>query len=499
MNQLTAPLTPKIGRKLFLLVALGFAALIAGAAAAAWLQRANQQQTDAVERSLQVQSAAGEFATLVERVETARRGYMLSSDEAYLEIFKTAEAPMPGLLVRIQGLVRDDAEQQRRAGSITALLSRQRAYQQQTITAVSAGRRVEVVQRFAADPAVPLTRAIRALANEMIDTERRGLAARTAEQQRTLQIFYAVLAVVGMLIIAVAATTMVIMRRYTSELTSSRDELSRLNNDLEGLVTERTADLQRANQEIQRFAYIVSHDLRSPLVNVMGFTAELETARKHSERLLARLEETAPELLDNEARIALREDLPEAIGFIRASTQKMDRLINAILRLSREGRRTLATEPLDLDEMVQGIIDSLHQRTVQVGAEIEAAPLPRIDSDRVAMEQILSNLIENAVKYLAPGRPGLVKVTGWEEGDSVILEIEDNGRGIDPRDHERIFDLFRRSGVQDQAGEGIGLAHVRALAYRLGGVIGVRSELDRGATFRLSLPRTFETGVAGND
>ena len=76
----------------------------------------------------------------------------------------------------------------------------------------------------------------------------------------------------------------------------------------------------------------------------------------------------------------------------------------------------------------------------------------------------------------------------------MVLEVSDNGRGIDPRDHERIFDLFRRSGMQDQPGEGIGLAHVRALAYRLGGLIEVRSELDRGATFRLSLPRVLNPG-----
>jgi signal transduction histidine kinase len=78
-------------------------------------------------------------------------------------------------------------------------------------------------------------------------------------------------------------------------------------------------------------------------------------------------------------------------------------------------------------------------------------------------------------------------IRGRREGGVLIYEIEDNGRGIDPKDHERIFELFRRSGTQDQTGEGIGLAHVRALMYRLGGTISCDSELDRGATFRLSL------------
>jgi signal transduction histidine kinase len=114
------------------------------------------------------------------------------------------------------------------------------------------------------------------------------------------------------------------------------------------------------------------------------------------------------------------------------------------------------------------------------------------------MEQIFSNLIENAVKYLQADRAGQVTVRGREDGDRVVYEVQDNGRGIDPRDHERIFDLFRRSGTQDQPGEGIGLAHVRALAYRLGGFIDVQSELGQGATFQVSLPVTYADQGAGN-
>jgi signal transduction histidine kinase len=115
-------------------------------------------------------------------------------------------------------------------------------------------------------------------------------------------------------------------------------------------------------------------------------------------------------------------------------------------------------------------------------------PIPGIVTDRLALEQILSNLIENATKYLQPGRPGEIVVKGHTERGRVILSVVDNGRGIDPRDHQRVFDLFRRSGAQDQPGEGIGLAHVRALAYRLGGTIDVQSTLGDGATFRLNLP-----------
>jgi signal transduction histidine kinase len=144
-----------------------------------------------------------------------------------------------------------------------------------------------------------------------------------------------------------------------------------------------------------------------------------------------------------------------------------------------------------MDALVAGVIDTLHQRAQDAGAQVGAGPLPELENDRMAIEQILSNLIENAIKYLSPGRPGEIRVEGRRNGHLVEIDVIDNGRGIAPEDHERIFELFRRSGTQDQPGEGIGLANVRALAYRLGGLIEVESELDRGSIFRFSLPARF--------
>jgi signal transduction histidine kinase len=111
-----------------------------------------------------------------------------------------------------------------------------------------------------------------------------------------------------------------------------------------------------------------------------------------------------------------------------------------------------------------------------------------IKADAEEVQAAVSNLIDNAVKYLQPSRPGRIEVRGRDLGANVVYEIEDNGRGIDPKDFERIFDLFRRSGTQDQQGEGIGLAHVRALVRRLGGTISVSSRLGEGSTFTVVLP-----------
>ena len=285
--------------------------------------------------------------------------------------------------------------------------------------------------------------------------------------------------------------------RATRTLLAAQDELRHTNENLEAIVADRVSELQNANDEIQRFAYIVSHDLRAPLVNVMGFTSELDTVRGDVASFLADVERESPALVTADRREAILTDLPEALGFIRSSTSKMDRLINAILKLSREGRRVLTPEEIDLRALVVAQGESLSQQLEGGDAKLVAADdLPGLVSDKLAIEQIFGNLIENAVKYLKPGRPGLIEVRGRKQGAYVHYEIEDNGRGIEAKDYERVFELFRRSGEQDKPGEGIGLAYVRNLARRLGGNVAVRSEFGKGSTFTVTLPATFSTRSA---
>ena len=243
---------------------------------------------------------------------------------------------------------------------------------------------------------------------------------------------------------------------------------------------EAEAELRESNEEMQRYAYIVSHDLRAPLVNVMGFASELTAVQ----------EDVRQALEGNPARDGIVEDLGEALGFIKASVQRMERLIAAILKLSRDGRRTLKPEPLDMVALIQGLADALRHQYDAAGATIDIAPdLPRIAGDRIAVEQIFGNLIDNAVKYLDPARPGRVEVRASLIGRSLArFDVIDNGRGISAKDHARVFELFRRSGEQDRPGEGIGLAHVRSLARALGGRIGLSSELGIGSTFSVVLP-----------
>jgi signal transduction histidine kinase len=249
--------------------------------------------------------------------------------------------------------------------------------------------------------------------------------------------------------------------------------------------------LRDANEEIQRFAHIVSHDLRSPLVNIMGFASELDGSRKEIFERLGTLRAQVGSEQGRDGDEALHRDVEEALKFIRSSASKMDRLIGALLKLSREGQREFQLQPIDMSQLLRSASEALAYQAQAVDAEVSIGELPMITSDRLALEQVFSNLMDNAVKYLRVGVPGRIEVGATESDGVITYEVRDNGRGIDAKDRERIFDLFRRSGIQDRPGDGMGLAHARTLVRRLGGSINVESEPDRGTVFKVSLPKRW--------
>ncbi|MGN6621664.1 MAG: sensor histidine kinase [Sphingomonas sp.] len=484
--------TDWVRRLLFVAMVVGFTALIAVAAATALLVSKNQQHIAEVNHTYLVEQHIAAFRLSLERAETARRGYIVESSPRFLANYRSAAMQIAPRLDLLQRLTADNPDQTRRIAALRVLTGHVAALSARSNDLVSSRQLGTAARIFHDDDAVETLEKIRVVTSAMTSEEHRLLSERDARLRASITTFYIVLGFAGLLIVLVAAISLATVLRFTRDLQTSNDRLRDFADSLEDAVAERTTELTRANEEIQRFAYIVSHDLRAPLVNVMGFTAELDTSTKAIADLIERAEAEAPDLLTEDARIAATEDLPEAIGFIRSSTAKMDALINAILKLSREGRRVLAPEKLDMGALIGKIGETLRHRLDEREAElIVDHSLPDLVADRLAIDQIFSNLIENAVKYLHPGRPGRIEVRGRTEHRRAIFEIADNGRGIDPRDHQRVFDLFRRSGVQDQPGEGIGLAHVRALVYRLGGVIDVASELGKGTTFRLSLPLVF--------
>jgi signal transduction histidine kinase len=250
-----------------------------------------------------------------------------------------------------------------------------------------------------------------------------------------------------------------------------------------------SVQLAETNEDLKRFTQIVSHDLRAPLVNLQGFSAELrhsiDTLLKAGKALLANLPEPTRAAVEQ----ALQGTIPEALGFIESSVTRIDHLTAALLRLSRAGRRELHMEELDAGALVHKTVGSLAHQIQSRNIAVEIGPLPRITSDRAAIEQIFGNLLDNAIKFSDPRRPARIEVAAVETADAAIFRVRDTGRGIAEEDMDKIFQPFRRAGAQNVPGEGMGLAFVRMLLHRLGGKIECNSQLGVGTTFSFLLPR----------
>ncbi|MFQ5576639.1 MAG: ATP-binding protein [Anaerolineae bacterium] len=280
-----------------------------------------------------------------------------------------------------------------------------------------------------------------------------------------------------------------ITRRLRAE-----EALRRHRDYLEEVVQARTAELQQRNEEIKQFAYIVSHDLRAPLVNLKGFAAELRFALNEVQSVLG---EVMPRLSpDQQRRLApaLQEDVPEALDFIDVSVNRTDGFLKALLKLSRLGRVTLNPEPVDVNEVVQETLTTLAHQLEARQIQVTVDPLPEITADRTALEQIFGNLLDNAVKYLDPARPDKISITAQPDKTETTFIVRDNGRGIAPEDMGKVFAPFRRAGRQDAPGEGMGLPYVQTLIRRHGGDIHCQSQPGVGTTFTFTLANQFQSG-----
>ena len=501
MNPVTPHATRRRAILQILLLGAGFLVLVAISAASVLLVNKARKDNGAVLHTVEVENQINALLLEIRRTESAARGYLLTLGPEFRKEYETALANVIPDADRLAQLTGDNPVQvdniKRLRPAIETRLD-QFAREMNFIRQSLPANATLLVRESAASNT---DASIRGAADDMHAEEARLFAIRTANADRS-QLLASTVTIAGSgLVIALAGLSIFLVRRSARARDEAEARLRDNYLNLEATVDERTADLREANDEIQRFAYIVSHDLRSPLVNIMGFTSELEELRADIFRRIAGLSRQAslaPAMPDDATDTAepalegsdkqLSDDFSESLGFIKSSIAKMDRLISAILNLTREGRREFKAERIDVRELIEGIVATVAHQAAEAEAEIRIEPLPNIASDRLALEQIFSNLIDNALKYLKAGVPGDISVRGRTKLGFAIYEITDNGRGIDPKDHQRIFDLFRRAGTQDKPGQGIGLAHVRALVRRLGGTMSVASELHNGSTFTITLP-----------
>ncbi len=246
------------------------------------------------------------------------------------------------------------------------------------------------------------------------------------------------------------------------------------------------ADLAEKNKELETIVYTVSHDLRSPLVNVQGFSKQLSRA---CEKIMAAVA-TSPGGAVSAADLKplVETAIPQALRFINAGAAKMEMLLAGLLRYSRLGRVALNIVPLDLNALLAEVVASSKFQIDETKAEIAVEKLPASFGDRVQTGQVFANLLDNALKYRDPARPLRVRVSGRVEAGRAILAVADNGIGIPAEHQPKVFDIFHRLNPDATVGEGLGLTIAQRVLERQRGKIWVESQEGVGSTFFVSLP-----------
>ncbi|MEZ4685395.1 MAG: HAMP domain-containing sensor histidine kinase [Bacteroidia bacterium] len=260
--------------------------------------------------------------------------------------------------------------------------------------------------------------------------------------------------------------------------------LEELNHDLERKVAQRTRSLREVNEELRGFAHNVSHDLRTPLVNITGFVQELNWGLHELKKSLL------GQPLSPKTEKLLHEELPEALHYIEQAGIQMDRLLESLRRLSSMGQFNLELTEVDVTEVWKRVCDSQAHSILEKGIKVESASLPVIKTDYLALSQILTNLLSNSIKYADDERKAIIRFWGEKDEKQVLLYLRDNGIGIPESKLEFIFHPFTRLNGKDLAeGEGMGLAFVKTLVRKLNGEISCARNEDHGVTFRLALPK----------
>jgi len=430
----------------------GFLIFVVGSSI--YLVGASQSTSELVDRTLRIESKLFGLRSTVGAAESGQRGYLLTGDPAYLDVYSAAANTVMPKIAELKNEMIDNA-QQKALAEMEPSVERKFAELAETIRLYDAGDRVASLALVRAGIGRDLMTEIRTRTVNLMEGEQRLLIARSSVSAAAGRWLLGVNLIGFALIIVLAAISVLVIRRVAEK------ELAYI------------GDLERSNQELDDFAYIASHDLKEPLRGLAN----------HASFLL------------EDYRDKIDDDGVRRLNRLAQLCQRMERLINDLMYFSRLGRSGMAVRETDtnaiiveIEQMMETLLRERHARIVV------PCMLPHIVCDKTRVTEIFRNLITNAVKYNDKTEP-LVEIGFLERVDSKervernVFYVKDNGIGIDTEFHQEIFRIFRRLSAADgpEAGTGVGLTFVKKIVERHGGCIWLESEPGKGTVFYFSL------------
>lgn len=459
---------------------------------ALWTFRSADRALTRVEHSENVVDAVSELEIAITSAESAARATIITRSEAAAEAFESWATKTEETIVRLNDLTRDNVEQQAHIAAIRDLADTRTRFQRE---AMRIGQEnIDALRGTMTKTGFEQSRELRTRIRDIGEVERALMAARRSEYAGLIETARTILLIGILVALVLAVLANVSIRRDVADqdrnlriITDQAQQLAgiaeRLHENEQRLaarlereqeLTDTLAslnregsktirELARSNQELDQFAYVASHDLRAPLRAISSLATWIE------------------EELDTHASDETRENFQ----LLKGRILRMEALIDGILTYSRVGRGDLEVGEVDTRVLVEELGATVLARREGTPVEL-VGDFPILRTERVPLEQVFGNLISNALKY-APG--GTVRVIAESHEHVPTFSVADDGPGIDPRFHERIFGFFQTLAPRDKVeSTGIGLAVVKKLVEARGGEVTLTSEVGKGARFTFTWP-----------
>jgi signal transduction histidine kinase len=433
-----------------------------------------------------VQAGLAQILSELVDAETGQRGFLITSDDVYLQPYESARRGLPGQMRAMRDLLTDNPEQLARFDHVEHLIQERMAILEFSVQQIRDQQTDVAFESIKAGRGLSVMNQLRERIAEMQAVEETHLSERSRQSNVQFQTTLVTIVLGTTISLAVVGLAYFVIGQELTRRKDAEQAVRAINDRLETTVSERTsalvqtsAELLRSNRELEQFAYVASHDLQEPLRKIQAFGDRLKKATGDT------LPEASREYVDR----------------MQASATRMRTLISDLLTYSRVSTQNQAFRPVNLSEILAGVQSDLVVRIEECGGRIDADPLPTINADPTQMQQLFQNLIGNALKFRRAEIPPVIRITCRPLADVPTDEnhtagsrgwrilVTDNGIGFETQYADRIFGLFQRlHGRGEYDGTGIGLSICRKIVERHGGRITANSQPGVGTEFVIDLP-----------